>query len=69
MYKGLKDNPSVILKVLVGLNVDKTLYGIIEHGSNERGFSDEERGFIDILPLLRIPSTQKILTTKSSMNR
>ncbi|MFN3533336.1 MAG: phospholipase D-like domain-containing protein, partial [Candidatus Brocadia sp.] len=43
LYKGLKDNPSVILKVLVGLNVDKTLYGLIEHGSSERGLSDDER--------------------------
>ncbi|MFN3480802.1 MAG: helicase-related protein [Thermodesulfovibrionales bacterium] len=43
LYKGLKDNSSVILKVLAGLNVDRTVYGLIEHGSNGRGLSDDEK--------------------------
>lgn len=43
LYEGLKNNPDVILKVLVGLNVDKTIYGLIEHGSDEKRLSDDER--------------------------
>lgn len=39
----MKNNPQVILKVPVGLNVDKGIYGLIEHGSNNRGLSDDER--------------------------
>ncbi|MCX7793180.1 MAG: hypothetical protein N2257_02055 [Thermodesulfovibrionales bacterium] len=40
LYEGLKNNPYVTLKILVGLNVDKTIYGLIEHGSDEKGLSD-----------------------------
>ena len=36
LYEGLKNNPNVMLKVLVGLNVDRTVYGLIEQGSDER---------------------------------
>ncbi|MFN3605225.1 MAG: helicase-related protein [Leptonema sp. (in: bacteria)] len=43
LYEGLKKNPDVILKVLVGLNADRTLYGIIEHGGDHKGLSDEEK--------------------------
>lgn len=43
LYEGLKSNPDVIMKVLVGLDVDRTAYGLIEHGSNQKGLSDEER--------------------------
>ncbi len=42
LYEGLKNNPKVNLKVLVGLNVDKTIFGLIEHGESDR-LSDEEK--------------------------
>lgn len=42
LYKGLKDNPNVVMKVLVGLNVDQTLYGLIEYGISEKRLSIEE---------------------------
>lgn len=44
LYQGLLDNKNVILKVLVGMNVDKTIYGIIEHSTNGK-FSDEEMAY------------------------
>lgn len=42
LYKGLKENPKVKIKVLVGLNVDKTALGLheIAHDTN---LSDEEK--------------------------
>ncbi len=43
LYEGLKNNPETVLKVLVGLNVDRTAYGLVEHGSNEVALSDDER--------------------------
>jgi len=32
LYESIKSNPEIIIKVLVGLNVDKTNYGLIEYG-------------------------------------
>lgn len=32
LYESLKQNPDVVLKVLVGLNVDKQVYGLNEYG-------------------------------------
>jgi superfamily II DNA or RNA helicase len=43
LYQGLKANPNVQMKVLVGLNVDKSTYGLLEYGDSEKGLSDEER--------------------------
>lgn len=43
LYQGLKDNPNVKIKVLVGLNVDKQNYGLVEYGDSEKQLSDEER--------------------------
>lgn len=42
LYEGLKNNPKVILKVLVGLDVDKFNFDLIEH-SNDNKLSDEEK--------------------------
>ena len=36
LYEGLKDKPDINFKVLVGLDVDKTNYGIIEVAEDER---------------------------------
>lgn len=45
LYEGLKENPDVALKVLVGLNVDKATFGLTEFGDNESHLSDEERTY------------------------
>ncbi|MCD6413221.1 MAG: DEAD/DEAH box helicase family protein [Elusimicrobia bacterium] len=44
LYDGLKNNSNVVLKVLVGLNVDKTIYGLIEYGDKVK-ISDEEKAY------------------------
>ncbi|MEJ5352644.1 MAG: helicase-related protein [Melioribacteraceae bacterium] len=36
LYEGLKENQNFVLKVLVGLNVDKFHYGLIEYSDNQR---------------------------------
>jgi superfamily II DNA or RNA helicase/HKD family nuclease len=43
LYDGLKDNKDVKIKILVGLNVDKQNYGLIEYSDSEEQLSDEER--------------------------
>jgi len=42
LYKGLKNNDKVVIKVLVGLNIDKKSYGLIEY-AEKSNFSDEEK--------------------------
>ncbi len=43
LYDGLKDNPLVNIKVLVGLNVDRTNFGVLEFADKDNQLSDEER--------------------------
>lgn len=43
LYKGLKENPDVSIKVLVGLSVDKTNYGLLEFADKDNHISDEEK--------------------------
>lgn len=43
LYQGLKNNSDVQIKVLVGLNVDKSNYGLLEYGDPKKQLSDEER--------------------------
>ena len=45
LYKGLKDNPDQKIKVLVGLNVDATNFGVIEHAGQDDQASDEEKTY------------------------
>ena len=45
LYEGLKSNPNTVTKVLVGLSVDRSNYGLIEFSENEQ-LSDEEKVFI-----------------------
>ncbi len=45
LYEGLKDNNNLLLKVLVGLNVDKANFGLIELASDDSTLSDEERTY------------------------
>ena len=43
LYEGLKNNPEVKMKILVGLNVDRTNHGLIEYAEKSSNISDEER--------------------------
>jgi len=43
LYEGLKANLDAKMEVLVGLNVDKTNYGLIEYAEELHNISDEER--------------------------
>lgn len=42
LYNGLKSNPNTITRVLVGLSVDHSNYGLMEFAENEQ-LSDEEK--------------------------
>lgn len=44
LYDGLKSNPDTVIKVLVGLNVDRSNFGLIEFAGNEQ-ISDEEKTY------------------------
>lgn len=44
LYDGLKANPNTMTKVLVGLNVDRSNFGLIEYSENEQ-LSDEENTY------------------------
>jgi len=43
LYDGLQSNDKVKLKVLIGLNVDKTIHGLTEYGEKDKKLSDDER--------------------------
>jgi superfamily II DNA or RNA helicase/HKD family nuclease len=43
LYQGLKEKPTQIIKVLVGLNVDATNYGMLELAGQDEQASDEEK--------------------------
>jgi len=43
LYDSLKNNPKFQLDVLVGLNVDKSVHGLIEYGDVSKGLTDKER--------------------------
>jgi HKD family nuclease len=43
LYEGLKNNSSAKLKILVGLNVDKITYGLIELADGDSNISDQEK--------------------------
>ena len=45
LYKGLKENSDQKIKVLVGLNVDATNYGVIELAGQDDQSSDEEKTY------------------------
>lgn len=45
LYGGLKENPDVNLKILVGLNVDKSNYGLLEIADSDDQISDEEKTY------------------------
>jgi len=43
LYDSLKDNSEVHLDVLVGLNVDRSIHGLLEYGDSTRGLTDGEK--------------------------
>ena len=43
LYNGLKEHPKQEIKVLVGLNVDVTNYGLTEFANTDGKISDEEQ--------------------------
>ncbi len=43
LYVSLKNNPGVNIKLLVGLQVDKLLSHVVEHGNQEQGMSNDEQ--------------------------
>ena len=45
LYKGLKENPSAKIKVLVGLNIDKINLRLVESEDNDSQISDEEKSY------------------------
>ena len=45
LYEGLKNNPNVILKVLVGLNVDNYIHGLVEYGTKEVSNDEKVQNF------------------------
>ncbi|MEK7079309.1 MAG: helicase-related protein, partial [Patescibacteria group bacterium] len=58
LYEGLINNPNVTVKVLVGLNVDKTNFGLLEYASEDNDSSDEEKSY------KFLQSVKKSLTSK-----
>lgn len=43
LYEGLKNNPTVNLKVLVGMNVDKLNYNLVEYADDDQTASNNEK--------------------------
>jgi len=43
LYEEIKNNPQIRIDVLVGLNVDKTLYGLIEYEDQNRELTEREK--------------------------
>ena len=43
LYEGLKEKPNINIKVLVGLNVDRANFGLLEFADQDKQLSDEER--------------------------
>lgn len=68
LYEGLKEKPDVKLKILVGLQVDKTNNGIFEFAGQDLQLSDEERCH-KFLESVKNLSIQRILIQKNFTNR
>jgi len=43
LYKGIKDNPSAVIKVLVGLNIDQSNFRLLEYAEDKGELTGEER--------------------------
>ena len=71
IYKSLKENNNVVLKILVGLQVDKYLSGIIEVENKDDSLSREEHfsQFIKSLPKIFFYSVKKICIERFRLYR
>ncbi|TSA25645.1 helicase [bacterium] len=45
LYEGIKEKQNINIKVLVGLNVDKTILGLLEFANQDSRLSDEEKSY------------------------
>lgn len=43
LYESLKSKPEMQINILVGLNADQTIHGLVEYADNTNGLSDKER--------------------------
>ncbi len=43
LYESLKEKNDILIKVLVGLNVDNLIYGLVEYGENQKELSNNEK--------------------------
>ncbi|MFA5629482.1 MAG: helicase-related protein [Dehalococcoidales bacterium] len=43
LYESLKKNPEIQLDILVGLESDNTIYGLIEYDNQQKGLTDREK--------------------------
>jgi len=66
LYEGIKQNSNLLIKILVGLYVDKTNYGIIEY-AEKSNISFEEK--INLLINSKNLLTPNYLIIKISMNK
>ena len=63
LYKGLNENPNAVLKILVGLNVDNSNFGLLELAyQDEDSCSDEERSFNYLQSVKRSLNTESFDT-------
>lgn len=61
LYEGLKSKPDTTIKVLVGLNIDKATFGLVESASDEE-LSDEEKIYKFIESIKRSLNTEEFDT-------
>ena len=62
LYKGLKEKPDQKIKVLVGLNVDATNYGMLELAGQDDQSSDEEKTYKFFLSVKKSLNTENFDT-------
>jgi len=43
LYESLKQKPEIDIKILVGLNADQTIHGLVEYADNTKGLTEKER--------------------------
>ena len=43
LYESLKNKPEILINILVGLNADQTIHGLVEYADNTKGLSDKEK--------------------------
>ena len=66
LYKGLKEKPDQKIKVLVGLNVDATNYGVLELAAQDDQLSDEEKTYKFLQSVKKSLNTENFDTLAAS---